>query len=441
MTERRRFISDPSPALNSLVSKTQFMEALDSELLLPTSSNGLPAVLRIRINAYMAALSLFGERSAEDMLLLPSVDRLRECLRACDLLASDKPGIILALIKKLQSEDNLELICDRIVRIGKRPFQIAETQLCSGFSVGAAIVSDQPVDALSLVRNATVAMYRPLRYGEDGFELFAPEFPEKHSDPVEIESYVRHALRKNLFELAFQPQYLGDGTLYGAEALIRMQTSGGEWLEGEIFLRWVEDGELIRQIDERVLRLICIQACDWLRRNVPIPSLSVCVTAPSLLHQDFPKMVGSLLHEMNVPGRLLELELTESTTLTNLAAATRALAELASQGIRFVLCGFGLGSLPISDIQRLPIEALQVDCSSDTVLSDESGGVLRAIISRGERLGLRMTAKDIQSKTQWSALCAAGCSVLQGTLLSRPLSKSEMEIALLTPTQNFRQAV
>ena len=407
--------------------EAQFMEALDAELLAAELQKGVSAVLRIRVNAHMAAVSLAGEEFAESMLLSPSCDRIRDCVRAGDLVASAKPGVFLVLLRNMQSEDDLEGICERMIRAGERPFQAGSVQIHSGFSVGAAMISAAQIDAGSLVDSATEVMYRRDRNGAGGFDLFADELVERYLDPAEIESCISEALQKDLFELDFQPQYRRDGALRGAGVLIRMQRQGGQRLKGEAFLPRVEDSKLVVQMGERTLRQLFLQAGDWLRRDVPIPSLSIAVAAPHFLQRNFSRSVGALLHEAGVPGVLIELELTESTIMTDFEAASRALTELAALGIRFVLCGVSLGPFLSSWIARLPIGTLQLSCSPDSLPSVGSVPLLRAVISQGHRLGLRVTAKDIRFAAQQKELCTADCDGFQGALFSEPLSREKME--------------
>jgi EAL domain-containing protein (putative c-di-GMP-specific phosphodiesterase class I) len=421
-------ITAPSPVM----SEAQFMEALRSELLVPADRKGVSAVMRVRVNAHMAAVSMVGEDNAETMLSLPSYDRLRECVRASDLVANAKPGVFLILLRNMSSEDDLESICERMIRAGKRPFQIASTQVHSGFSLGVAVVSLEQTDATSLVDSATDIMYRRDRYGEGGFELFSNELAEKYSDPAEIESYISDALQKDLFELEFQPQYEKDGTLIGAGALVRMQSPDGQRLKGETFLPRVEESKLAVQMSERILQQLCVQAGDWIKRDIPIPSLSVAVAAPHFLQNDFSEKFSALLKEAGVPGRLLELELTESTIMTDFEAASRALMGLSAQGVRFAVCGVSLGPFLSSCIPRLPIGTLKVSCSPDTLPSVGAAPLLRAVISQGHRLGLRVTAKDVQLTTQRTDLCAAGCDGFQGPLLSEPLSREKIEAVFLS---------
>jgi EAL domain-containing protein (putative c-di-GMP-specific phosphodiesterase class I) len=423
---------DRMTAAPSLISEAQFMEALRFDLLNPELRKGVSAVLRVRSNAHMAAVSLVGEDNAKSMLLWPSCDRLRECVRASDLVALSKPGVFLVLLREMQSEDDLENICERMIRAGKRPFQVAATHVHSSFSVGAAVVSIDETDAASLVDSATDIMYRRDRNGEGGFDLCSDEFAEKYSDPAEIESYISAALQKNLFELDFQPQYRRDGTLSGAEVLIRMQTSDGQRLKGETFLQRVEDSKLIVQTGERTLRQLCLQAGDWIRRDIPIPSVSIAVAAPHFLQNDFSQKVGALLQETGVPGSLLEMELTEATIMTDFEAASRALTGLAALGVRFALCGVNLGPFLSSQLPGLPIATINVSCSSDTVPSVGAAALLRAVVAHGHRLGLRVTAKDIQVIAQRTELCVAECDGFQGSLLSEPLSKEKMEAVCLS---------
>jgi EAL domain-containing protein (putative c-di-GMP-specific phosphodiesterase class I)/GGDEF domain-containing protein len=434
-------MKDQIAPLNSILSEAQFMEALRFELLTPESPSGVSAVMRIRVNTYMAVVSLVGESDATNMLLLPSGNRLQQCVRSSDLVAQAKAGVFLVLLRNMYSEDDLERICERIIRAGKRPYQIAGAQIYSGFNIGAAVVSGESSNAISLVADATAAMYRRNRYGEGGFDLFPDELAEKDSDPLEIESYIRDALRTDRFELDFQPQYRRDGTLIGAGVLIRMHSLEGKRLRGEAFLRRVEDRELAVQMSERVLRQLCYQAGDWLRRGVPIRSLSMGVADSLFLQRDFTKMVAKLLRDAGVPGEVLELELTESTIMTDFETATETMTNLATLGVRFVLCGVSPGPFLSSYLPRLPIGTLQLSCPSNTTPSVGSIPLLRAAISQGHRLGLRVTSKDVQSMLQLTALRAAQCDGFQGSFLSEPLSKENMEAVLLTWNSDLKKAV
>jgi diguanylate cyclase len=424
-------MTNQSSVADSVYSESEFMEAVASELLDRTRRAGVFAVLRIRINSHMVVGNLIAEDGAENRLFLLSVDRLRQCLRASDMVAKEKPGTVLILLKDLHGEEDLEMICERIIRAGKRPFQVVGTEIYSGFIVGAALDSLDSLDAATLRRNAAAAMYRPICSGEDGFELFNPDLIEKYSDAAEVEQYLSAALENDLLELEFQPQYQKDGSLIGAETLMRLQTPNGKWLEERDFVPWIEEHELIRKMGRRILNKIFVQAHDWLERGVPITSLSLNVTTAQLLDKGFTAALDELSNETGVPGGLIELTVSESTITTNLAAATETMKKLADIGVRFALRGYGLSPFPASYLQRLPIKTIQVSCTSGIQGYTDSHDVIGAIISRGHRFGFRIAAKDIQSRKHRAELREAGCDVFQGPLLSAVLSSGEMESVLL----------
>jgi EAL domain-containing protein (putative c-di-GMP-specific phosphodiesterase class I)/GGDEF domain-containing protein len=428
-------------ASSSIRLEAQFIDALRKELLTPEARKGMSAVVRVRVNAHMATISRFGEHNAKVGLLEPAGHRLRRSLRSSDLVATAQPGIFLILLKDLNSEDNLATICEGIIRAGKRPFQIVSKQVYSGFTIGAAIISEDDIDAVSLVNRVTATMYQHNRYGDGGFELFPDELVEDPSDPRAMESCISNALRTDLFELDFQPQYRRDGTLMGARAMSRMYTPGGQRLKGEEFLPGLEDRELLLQVSERFLGQVCFQAGDWLRRGIPIPSLSFVVADPHFLQKDFSKTVSILLEDAGIPGFLLELELLESTILSEFETAKQTLTDLAGLGVRFALRGVNMGSSLTSCLPRLPIATLQLSCSPKAIPSLSSAFLLRAVISQGHRLGLRVTSRDIHCMEQMETLRASGCDGFQGPLLSEPLRKNKMEEILLAWNSHLREAV
>jgi EAL domain-containing protein (putative c-di-GMP-specific phosphodiesterase class I) len=426
--------------LSSILSEAKFMDALRIELLAPELRKGLSTVLRVRVNAHMAMISRVGKSDTGSKLLALAGRRLRQCVRSSDLVASSKPGIFLMLLRGLNSEDDLAAICERIVRAGKRPFQVGSTRIYSGYNMGAAILSGELTDAGSLVDSAAAAMYQRNRYGDGGFDLFRDEAGEEHGNPIVIESYLSNALRNDLLHLDFQPQYHGDGTLIGAEAVTSVVTPAGRRLDGESFLPRVENRELIVEVSERALGQLCFQAGDWLRRGIPISSLSLAVADPHFLQEDFAKVVGVLLHNAGIPGSLLELAITESTIMTDVEQARRTLADLAALGVRLALRGMNMGSFLAACSPRLPIDSLQISCSPNALPAVGSLPLLRAVISQAHRFGLRVTAKDIQSAEQMAELRAAGGDGFQGPMLAEPLLKGKMEEVFLGWNSYLREA-
>jgi EAL domain-containing protein (putative c-di-GMP-specific phosphodiesterase class I) len=212
-----------------------------------------------------------------------------------------------------------------------------------------------------------------------------------------------------------------------------MQVPGAAWIAAEDFVPWVEDSELILEMSKQALRSICLQARDWFQRDVPIPSFSIAIPTAHLLQNDFLETVLALLEETGIPGSVLELCLTEATIMTNVEATTNVLHALSARGVRFCLCGYGLAGLTTSFLRRLPVQTLQVNCKESAMPSTDGIDILRAVVGHGRRLGLAIRAKDVQSAAQRMALIEAGCHAFQGQLISRTLSREEMETISFSP--------
>ncbi len=433
--EGERFIMYVEDAIQgSFVSKDEFMAELNREILNPTTDTGISSVLRIRLDAHVPGVAFGGDVDGADMSLL-SIDRLGQIFQACDLVCTPKPGIVLALLRNLRSEDDAEHIRERIVRIGERPFSFLGKTFLSGFTVGAATIGQQEGDAGALIRHIASGMHRPRHDGENGLELFPPDFAVRHSVPLETESYVRYALREKLFGLSFQRQYSRSGEFTGVGVLMQMRIPEMAWLAQENFLPWVEDRQLILKMSKQTLRSVCLQAGDWHRRGVAVSSFSVAIPTAHFLQKDFTQALLALLKEARIPGSLLELGLTGSTVRANFEATGSVLGALSARGVRFCVRGSSVASLPASYLRSLPIKTLEVSCSESAPALADSVNVLRAVVSHGCRLGLIVRATDVQSTSQRLALFAAGCDSLQGPLVSRPLSAEELETASFLPEQ------
>jgi EAL domain-containing protein (putative c-di-GMP-specific phosphodiesterase class I) len=343
----------------------------------------------------------------------------------CDLLCNPKPGIILALLRNMRSDDDVEHIRDRIVRIGQRPFSFLGKTFLSGLSVGGAIVRKEGGDADYLIRRIASDMHRPHNAPQDGFELAG----------FEVESYVRYALRENLFNLRFQRQYTRGGELRGVGVQMQMRIPEAVWLAEENFLPWVEDQQLILKMSKQALRSACLQAGEWHRRGVVVSSFSIAIPTAHFLQKDFVQTLLSLLKEAGIPGSFLELGLTGATIRANFEATGSVLGALSARGVRFYVRGSSVTSLPTSYLRSLPIKTLEVSCSESAPALTDSVNVLRAVVSHGCRLGLIVRATDVQSTSQRLALFEAGCDSLQGPLVSRPLSAEELETASFLPGQ------
>jgi EAL domain-containing protein (putative c-di-GMP-specific phosphodiesterase class I) len=157
------------------------------------------------------------------------------------------------------------------------------------------------------------------------------------------------------------------------------------------------------------------------------------------LRQGLADYVTRALRLAGIPGRALELELTESALLESLELTVEQIQEIRALGVTCSIDDFGTGYCGLSYLNRLPIDALKIDRSFITELSGGSDTIVTAVIALGHSLGLKVIAEGVETADQLSYLASRGCDEMQGYLFSRPVPADEF--AALVRSRNADTAL
>jgi EAL domain-containing protein (putative c-di-GMP-specific phosphodiesterase class I) len=143
-------------------------------------------------------------------------------------------------------------------------------------------------------------------------------------------------------------------------------------------------------------------------------------------------VVRAALTGSGLPPQRLDLEITESAFVEDLGAAAETLAALRRMGVRISLDDFGTGFSTLSNLMRLPIDALKIDRSFVRCIEteDHARAVIAAVIGIAYRLGLTVVAEGVEHQAQASFLLGERCQVLQGYLHGKPMPREEIEARL-----------
>jgi EAL domain-containing protein (putative c-di-GMP-specific phosphodiesterase class I) len=133
-----------------------------------------------------------------------------------------------------------------------------------------------------------------------------------------------------------------------------------------------------------------------------------------------------------IPGRSLELELTESAALDSLELTVQVIEALRALGVTCSIDDFGTGYCGLSYLNRLPIDALKIDRSFITELSGGSDTIVTAVIALGHSLGLKVIAEGVETADQLGYLASRGCDEMQGFLFSKPVPADEFAALVMT---------
>ncbi|GAB1393295.1 hypothetical protein MASR1M60_14580 [Rhodocyclaceae bacterium] len=114
--------------------------------------------------------------------------------------------------------------------------------------------------------------------------------------------------------------------------------------------------------------------------------------------------------------------------MTDREAAFQTLADLKALGVRISIDDFGTGYSSLSYLQQLQVHKLKVDISYVRDMTTNSGNasIVKAVIALGHSFGLEIIAEGVENQGQARYLRTLQCDVMQGFLVSPPLSADDM---------------
>lgn len=210
----------------------------------------------------------------------------------------------------------------------------------------------------------------------------------------------------------------------GCEALIRWQHPERGMVSPLDFIPLAEEIGLIVPIGEWVMRQACRDAVTW-----PAPlSVAVNVSPAQFKSERLVEMVMSALAASGLPATRLEVEITEGVLLQENEKTLQTLHRLRELGVRVSMDDFGTGYSSLSYLRSFPFDKIKIDRSFVSDLSGKRDGeaIIRAIAGLGKSLGMTTVAEGVETADQMERIRAEGCTDVQGYLISKPVSASEV---------------
>ena len=312
-------------------------------------------------------------------------------------------------------------------------------QLALSTSFGIAVGPQDAADSDSLLKCADLALYRAKNEGKGTFHFFEPALDEEASRRRHLEIDLRRAIRDGEFELYFQPLYsLVDERVKGFEALIRWPHPKRGMISPVDFIPIAEESGLIVQLGEWIVREACTHAATWPEHV----SVAVNISPRQLMGEGLQTCVVQSLAATGLAPSRLELEITESVFIGNIERTLKILHGLRALGVRVALDDFGTGYSSLSYLRSFPFDKLKIDQSFVRALDDDASAhaIVRAITTLGAALSMETLAEGVESVEHRETLRAAGCQMIQGYLISKPMTAAAATAFLAEASRASRAA-
>jgi diguanylate cyclase (GGDEF)-like protein/PAS domain S-box-containing protein len=380
--------------------------------------------------------------NAGDELLKVVGARMGRCLRRTDTLARFGGDEFVILLPDLTGDPMaITPLLERVRQAVTEPVLVEGQEVQVSSSIGVAFYPRDGADTNTLMMNADAAMYRAKDLGNNNVQFYASEMNASVEEKLVLLEGLRAALDTCVdghagpcqFELLYQPKVdLRSNRLFGVEALIRWHHPEHGMVSPLRFISLAEESGLIVPIGEWVMRTACRQAQAWRDAGLPPISVSVNVSARQFEEKRLVERIEGALRDSGLAPAALEVEVTESSIMRDLARSVDKMRELEAMGVSLSIDDFGTGYSSLSALKSFPISRLKIDKSfvRDLAESPDDQAIAMAVISLGHKLDLRVIAEGVETEQQRDFLCANDCDEMQGYLFSRPV-QAERIAALL----------
>jgi diguanylate cyclase (GGDEF)-like protein/PAS domain S-box-containing protein len=423
--------------LTKMPNRMQFQHLLQQAIARSRRNQRGLALLYLDLDRFKEVNDTFGHAAGDRTLELLS-ERLTRSLSK-DTVIGRLAGDEFAMFV-----DDLPVDVDNRVSLGalartlldeiSRTFYVNQQEVYLTASVGVAICPYDAENVIDLIRNADAAMYHSKQNGGNSSAFYVPEMNAAAVERLMLKSKLRRALERDELVILYQSKVdLRTGRVVGAEALLRWRLPGHGDISPSHFIPLAEETSLILDIGEWVMNRVCSDYREW-QKSVPEPGrIAINLSLRQLKQASFISRCRGVFRKHEVSPTCFELEVTETTLMTDPKRTIGLLNELYAMGLHLAIDDFGTGYSSLSALQQFPIGTLKIDQSfvRDVAVDSNDAAIVRTIIDMGRSLELEVIAEGVEASEQLEFLRKHGCYYAQGRLFGDAMEAKKL-LAILS---------
>jgi cyclic di-GMP phosphodiesterase Gmr len=368
--------------------------------------------------------------SIGDALLIEVAKRLGLDLRESDMLSRISGDEFMLLLNPIRNEAEVAEYIQATLQRLKAPFFIDGSEIFASTSIGVSLYPDHGRSYDVLRQNADIAMYRVKNDGKGSAAFFDSTMEHEALERMKIEQSLRLAILEKRFCCAFQAKVdIRTRDIKGIEALVRLRDDEGVIQAPGTFINLAVELGLIDELTHLVLAEI-VKSIDLINETFgPDTTISINVAAKQAGNPEFMRSFAQALEATGFPRRFM-IEVTEDAFVTKTHFQDEILPIFRKLGVGISIDDFGIGYSSLSALADITADEIKIDRSfiTDIHLRPRSQGILRAIESLSEALGMTVIAEGIESFEELAYLQAATrIRYAQGFYFSRPIFLEELK--------------
>ncbi len=424
--------------LTGLPNRVLLRDRLQHAIVQADRRGTILAVVSLDLDNFKAVNDRHGH-AVGDELLTTVAHRMKTAVRSDDTLARLGGDEFVAVLVGCDNPDQCLPIVRLLLDAASQPVSIGDLSLHLSASAGVACYPQaEDVGADQLLRQAAQALYQSKISGKNRYDLFDSHLALSTRGHHEDLERIQTALERREFLLYYQPKMnMATGAIKGAEALIRWQHPERGLLPPGQFLPVVDGHPIAIEIGEWVIESVLQQMETWRALGLDIP-VSVNISAQQLQEADFVTRLNELLAaHPSVDPSSLEIEVLESSALTDMSLVSQVIHNCGKLGVSFALDDFGTGYSSLAFLRRLPVDVLKIDQTfvRDMIDDPEDLTIVEGMLGLASAFRRQAIAEGVETVEQGILLLRLGCQVAQGYGIARPMPAGHLPawVAAWTP--------
>jgi diguanylate cyclase (GGDEF)-like protein len=413
-------------ALTGLANRRLFHDRLEQAFLGAQRNGAGFSLMLLDLDRFKEINDTLGHQTG-DAVLTDFAMRLKEVARASDTVARLGGDEFALVLQGTQDGASALFVAERIRRALEDPFVITDDlTLQLETSIGIAVFPQHGEDGEQLLKRADIALYA----SKDAHApiVYAAVHDQHSAAGLELVAQVHKAIENGELILHFQPEVdLATGETRRLEGLVRWQHPERGLLPPEAFIPLARQSALIRPITRHVIDAALRQCRAWHEAGIEV-GVAVNLAGRDLSDSRLEEEVSEALRRWKLEPELLELEIPESTLMSEREHVQKMLTRLRERGVRIAVDDFGSGYASLSHLKQLPVDVLKIDQSfvQSVGTNDEDDAVVRSTIDLAHSLGISVVAEGVESEAVLKRLAALGCDLAQGFCLARPADPDQI---------------
>ena len=414
--------------LTNLPNRILLADRLSQAMLQCQRHNQSLAVVFMDLDGFKVINDTFGH-NAGDELLIELSQRMKKVLREGDTLARIGGDEFIAVMVDLEKIEDCEPLLTRLLNAAAESVTVFDTLMKVSASIGVTFYPQDGADADQLMRHADQAMYLAKQAGKNRYHMFDTERDNAIKTRHQSIGDVRAALNRREFVLYYQPKVnMRTGKVISVEALIRWQHPNRGLLLPVDFLPSIEGHKSSLELGEWVIGAALNQISYWQTIGINL-SVSVNISAYQLQQDDFADRLETLLNgHPDVNPRCIDLEILETSALSNISQVSNTIKACHKMGVRFALDDFGTGYSSLSYLKHLPAYLIKIDQSfvHDMLDDVDDLAIVEGVVSLAKAFQREVLAEGVESVAHGKALLKIGCELAQGFGIARPMPANDI---------------